>query len=32
MTGTANAEVTLGSIDTTYQAINSPITYFERND
>ncbi len=32
MTGTANAEVTLGSIDTTYQAINSPITYFARNN
>ena len=32
MTGIANAEVTLGSINTTYQAINNPITYFERNN
>ncbi len=32
MTGTANASVTLGSITTSYLAINDPITYFERND
>lgn len=32
MTGTANASVTLGSVTTTYAAINSPVTYFERND
>jgi len=31
MTGTANASVTLGSITTTYSAIDSAITYFERN-
>lgn len=32
MTGVANPDVTLGSITTTYTAIDSPITYFERNN
>lgn len=32
MTGTANPAVTLWVITTTYTAIDSPITYFERND
>lgn len=32
MTGTANPDVTLGTITTTYTAIDSPITYFERNN
>jgi len=32
MTGTANSDVTMWSISTTYTAINSPITYFERNN